>query len=83
MNTAIEFKRIEAGKYYITFNGEILATITNFGANSWNLDEQTEAFDTFYVNTNKAHRWMLEDNWYSSKGQIAELFKFAANTINS
>ena len=48
MKPTIEFKRIEAGKYYITFNGEILATITNFGANSWNLDEQTAAFDTFY-----------------------------------
>jgi hypothetical protein len=35
------------GKYYITFNGEILATITNFEI-AEDLDEQTAAFDTFY-----------------------------------
>jgi len=81
MSNSVKFQRVEAGVYNVIFNGELLAVVRNMGANCWNLDEQTEAFETFYDNTDRHFKWLLDDNFYTSKGQIVEAFKCAAGTF--
>jgi len=76
------FKKIEAGKYNLLLNGEVLATVSK-GSYTWNVYNQTEAFTSFYDKLDRYHNWMVEGQSYDTKAELKECFQAAANSLNA
>lgn len=76
------FKKIEAGKYNLLLNGEVLATVSK-GTYTWSVYNQTEAFTSFYEKLDRYHNWMIEGQSYDTKAELKECFQCAANSLNA
>lgn len=77
----VTFKKIEAGKYNLLLNGEVLATVSK-GSYTWNLCNETDAFTSFYDRLDRYHNWMVESQSYDTKAELKECFQSAANSLN-